>query len=76
MHAHEGYSTHFVCLCMCVSAVFWLHQMVIQYFDSGNRLYAKRRRFQFTDLSGKASFESYSIFFFAHVYNMTAIPHC
>ena len=37
--------------------------MFIQHFDNGNRLCAKRKRFQPTDFSEKASFESYSIFF-------------
>ena len=34
-----------LCVCVCVSAVFWLHQMFIQHFDSGNRLFVKRKRF-------------------------------
>ena len=59
-HAHEGYSTHFVCVCL--SAIFWLHQTFIQHFDNGNRLCAKCKRFQPTDFSEKASFESYSVF--------------
>ena len=44
-HGPECYSNHFVCVCVCVSAVFWLHKKFIQHLENCNRLYAKRKRF-------------------------------
>ena len=71
-HAHERYSTHFVCVCVCPPfSGSIMSQMFIQHFDNGNRFFAKRKDFQLTDFSEKASFESYSLF--CSFYGMAAI---
>ena len=72
-HAHEGYSTHFVCVCVCPpfsGSIKRLYNTLITAI--GFVLNAKD--FQVTDFSEKASFESYSVF--CSFYDMAPILLC
>ena len=72
-HAHECYSTHFVCVCECPpfsGSIKRLYNTLIT--EIGFMLNAKH--FQLMDFSEKASFESYS--FFCSFYGMAAILFC
>ena len=64
-HAHERYSTHFVCVCVCVcvcppfsGSIKRLYNTLITEID----FVLNAKDFQLTDFSEKASFESYSLF--------------
>ena len=72
-HAHEHYSTHFVCVCVCPpfsGSIKRLYNTLIM--EIGFMLNAKD--FQLTDFSEKASFESYSLF--CLFYGMAAFLFC
>ena len=72
-HAHEGYSTLFVCVCVCLpfsGSIKCLYNILIT--TIGFVLNAKD--FQLTDFSEKPSFESYIVF--CSFYDMVAILLC
>ena len=62
-HAHEGYSTHFVCVCVCVCPPFSGSKKPLpNTLISAIVFVLNAKDLQFKDFSEKAYFKSYSIF--------------